>query len=442
MKNNVNQLEHVNINVKNIDETLRFLTTALPNFHIRGGERLDNNKWKWVHIGTNSTYLCLNENDSGSPSPEGSGFNHAGFIVDDIASIKERLEQVGYKEGFLSKSHPHRKRVYYIDGNGTEWEFIEYSSEDPHERNDYKQKILMNKEYLAKGLNALSRSMEKDLWAGHWGAAVIAAYYFSRDNDIKMSTHELIKKQINQLIKAHKDYFTEIPVGTQNNEFEEEIISAFKENAGNLCAIGHNVIYTSLALKASRDVPEFRTSNICDGIIKLIHAFNNCDPGHFWVDGKTEIIEPDNTDTNVSGIDDARSAKKYVLDSFINAERSYREESGDMQLGHLITHGQSIVELFELGYPDLAQEALKPFAQRINLIEDLRKRIPCNDLSAGVGNFISPLEDAYWEKDYSDSEWVHGHIFKYPYSFYDIINTLGDSKTIEKATDKFRYLIT
>ncbi len=138
MKNNVNQLEHVNINVRNIDETVRFLTTALPNFQVRGGERLDNNKWKWVHIGTDSTYLCLNENDSDAPTTEGSGFNHAGFIVDDIASIKERLEQAGYKEGYLSEPHPHRKRVYYIDGNGTEWEFIEYSSEDPSERNDYK----------------------------------------------------------------------------------------------------------------------------------------------------------------------------------------------------------------------------------------------------------------------------------------------------------------
>ena len=78
-----------------------------------------------VHIGTDSTYLCLNENDRDAPTTEGSGFNHAGFIVDDIASIKERLEQAGYK------------RVYYIDGNGTEWEFIEYSSEDPSERKDY-----------------------------------------------------------------------------------------------------------------------------------------------------------------------------------------------------------------------------------------------------------------------------------------------------------------
>ncbi len=284
--------------------------------------------------------------------------------------------------------------------------------------------------------------MEKDLWAGHWGAAVIAAYYFSRDNDIKESTHELIKNQINQLIQAHNDYFTEIPVETQTNEFEEKIISALKENVGNLCAIGHNVIYTSLALKASRDVPEFRMSHICDGIIKLIHAFNDCDPGYFWVDGKTEIIEPGYSDTIISEIDCAKLARKYVIDSFLIVKRSYQEENRDMQLGHLITHGHSIVELFELGYPELALEALKPFAQRINLIEDLRKRIPCNDLSIGVGKFISPLEDAYWEKDYSDSEWMHGHLFKYPYSFYELINYLDDSKTIKKATDKFRYLIT
>ena len=31
------QVEHANIRVRDIDETVKFLTTALPNFKVRGG---------------------------------------------------------------------------------------------------------------------------------------------------------------------------------------------------------------------------------------------------------------------------------------------------------------------------------------------------------------------------------------------------------------------
>ena len=33
--------------------------------------------------------------------------------------------------------HPFRKRVYFNDAEGNDWEFVEYLSQDPLERNDY-----------------------------------------------------------------------------------------------------------------------------------------------------------------------------------------------------------------------------------------------------------------------------------------------------------------
>ena len=297
----------------------------------------------------------------------------------------------------------------------------------------------MDKGYLAKGLLALSRSMEKDIWAGHLGAAVIAAYYFLRHNEHTENMQDLITNQTDSFIEVHKDFFKVTSTEEENLDFEIKIISALEENIEKLCEIGHNVIYASLALKASRDVPEMRTTIVCEGMCHLISAFNDCTPGHIWVDGKTEVIEPDNTDTIVPRIEDAGTVKKYVLDSFLNAERSYREESGDMQLGHLLTHGQSIVELFELGYSELGQVAFKPFAQRIKLIKGLRKRNPCIDPSEGVGNFISPLKDEYWSNDYSDSDWNHGHIFKYPYSFYQLLKDVEYTK-IDALEHKFALL--
>jgi catechol 2,3-dioxygenase-like lactoylglutathione lyase family enzyme len=129
------QLEHANISVPDIDQAVKFLTTALPDFEVRGGNSPGEDKW--VHIGTESTYITLNEDSQVSPG-KGPGLNHLGFIVEDAESIRTRLESAGYKEGFVvGKQHPHRQRIYYLDGNGMEWEFVQYFSDDPSERNDY-----------------------------------------------------------------------------------------------------------------------------------------------------------------------------------------------------------------------------------------------------------------------------------------------------------------
>ena len=129
------QLEHANIRVSDIDKTVSFLITAMPNFKVRGGDTQGDEKW--VHIGTDSTYLCLNEDKAEAQPETGPGLNHLGFIVDDAAAVAARLEDAGYKQGFLTPDHPHRKRIYFLDGNGVDWEFVQYFSDDASQRNDY-----------------------------------------------------------------------------------------------------------------------------------------------------------------------------------------------------------------------------------------------------------------------------------------------------------------
>ena len=53
------KLEHAKPIVKNIDETILFLRTALPDFVIRNdATNKDGNRW--VHIGNSDYYLSLN----------------------------------------------------------------------------------------------------------------------------------------------------------------------------------------------------------------------------------------------------------------------------------------------------------------------------------------------------------------------------------------------
>ena len=136
-------LEHANITVSDIDEAINFLTTAFPDFKIRGkGEsEQDGVIRKWLHLGTDETYVALEQTsteDIGTRQPyRDVGINHLGFVVEDVETIASNLKKVGYKESIDVAPHPFRKRVYFYDNDNIEYEFIEYLSDRFEERNDY-----------------------------------------------------------------------------------------------------------------------------------------------------------------------------------------------------------------------------------------------------------------------------------------------------------------
>ena len=134
------KLEHANMAVRDIDGMIRFLQTALPDFRIRGGGGSDNSKDRWVHVGNDDSYLALNQAKSGKgwkPYTGKAGVNHLGFEVDDAEALRARLIAGGYRESTVPNAHPHRIRVYFYDPEGNDWEFVQYLSDDPVERNDY-----------------------------------------------------------------------------------------------------------------------------------------------------------------------------------------------------------------------------------------------------------------------------------------------------------------
>ena len=128
-------LEHANLMVSSIEDAVRFLTTAFPEFQIRGRGVYQGRPW--VHIGTDDTYIAMTEVDD--LGQLGAPLNHLGYVVEDIDSLADRLLAAGFREGFISPPHPYRKRRYFHDADDLEWEFVEYLSDDPAKRNDYSQ---------------------------------------------------------------------------------------------------------------------------------------------------------------------------------------------------------------------------------------------------------------------------------------------------------------
>jgi catechol 2,3-dioxygenase-like lactoylglutathione lyase family enzyme len=135
------RLEHANLQVRSLNGALRFLRAAFPDFRVRG-QGVNTLGTRWVHVGTDASYLALNEASREAPEPwvpySGKpGLNHLGFEVADAEAVRRRLRAAGYRETTVPNAHPHRKRVYFHDAEGNDWEFVEYASLRPEERNDY-----------------------------------------------------------------------------------------------------------------------------------------------------------------------------------------------------------------------------------------------------------------------------------------------------------------
>ena len=135
------RMEHANITVPSIDEAQQFLKLAFPEFRERGEGRSD--RKRWVHFGTEETYIALEEMVEPTVSDrkpyQDAGINHIGLVVEDVEGISAAMSEAGYRTGevHVEGDGPFRKRVYIFDRGGNEWEFVEYLTEHDAERNVY-----------------------------------------------------------------------------------------------------------------------------------------------------------------------------------------------------------------------------------------------------------------------------------------------------------------
>lgn len=127
-------VEHLNITVPDIDVAIEFIQTVAPDFTVRKDEQSEHG-YRWTHVGNEISYLALQEPHPGfeakSPhrSYENYGVNHIGLIIDDAIATEKKLLAKGYKPSGPMMIDTYRKRLYFYDHTGLEWELVEYLSE-------------------------------------------------------------------------------------------------------------------------------------------------------------------------------------------------------------------------------------------------------------------------------------------------------------------------
>ena len=135
-------LEHVNLTVNDLTLSLHFVQTALPAWRVRGQGRMD---WfgkpiRWLHVGTDETYLALQSGGEGAAldwQSHRTGVKHVGLVVSDLDAVVGRLTEAGFALDHLGGASAYRRSAYFVEAGSVQFEFLEYLSEDPAMRNHY-----------------------------------------------------------------------------------------------------------------------------------------------------------------------------------------------------------------------------------------------------------------------------------------------------------------
>jgi catechol 2,3-dioxygenase-like lactoylglutathione lyase family enzyme len=133
-------LEHLNLVVKDLSESLAFYKAVFPHWRIRsqGQAQWYGVERNWVHFGDDYQYLTLNDDGSGENrdlTGHQPGLAHFAFVTENLQAVIGRLEAAGFKVAKTGADNRYRKNVYFIDPDGFEVEFVEYLSDLPAERN-------------------------------------------------------------------------------------------------------------------------------------------------------------------------------------------------------------------------------------------------------------------------------------------------------------------
>jgi hypothetical protein len=268
-----------------------------------------------------------------------------------------------------------------------------------------------DKRLVLLGLNGLARAHELDYFAdGHRGASMVAAHLLCVENALDHRARARIEQLID-LNWATSELCRPFPDADPEPGRIDEIKAALREDAEVLREVGHNAIFAMLAIKGFRILPGAATPQRIDGVCALIRSFKP------WRD-----VAPDQ-DVEPPPFADTVAASRFILRETVAAIDRF-VGFGQGFTGHMLTFGQALVELAAMGDVETAESCRTAFRKYVTVTRreptTTSKRYPVPEPAGPL-----PADAAYWEKRGDHAVGV-GHVFKYPYSYYNLLRRARD----------------
>ena len=183
-----------------------------------------------------------------------------------------------------------------------------------------------------------------------------------------------------------------------------------------------------------------RTPAIVDGITRLIRAFDGEAPGEPFPDwNDTRKVRVGASD-GISAYRDPASLARTALEAFAAIPRIYGGLHSGV-VGHLLTVAHALLLLERMGYTSLCERGCE--AHRVYI--KLSRHVPTEGdlLLREAATPVLPFQARFWAPTLQGQhEWAFGHVFKYAYSFFDLIQFVDDPVEIARYTEQLETLYT
>jgi hypothetical protein len=271
-------------------------------------------------------------------------------------------------------------------------------------------------------------------FAAHWGAGVLAGYYLCRENNLNEETVAGIKKQLDAVIKLNAEQFAPLRNETADQGLIEAVPEALLPTVqGGLREHGHAVIFTSLSIKALRDLPAMAQPTLVAALCGLIQQI-----------GKQNIEKP-NGDLIPQPYASTQTMIEATFDSLVRFKGLLgRPSVMRPNFTHMMTHTEALMNLDEMGYSKLAKAGHAGHQVHISApVPQIPSSIDMSDdqaslssvMSKGYWNDIKNLDQ--WNRkgnpvDNRNGYWIaKGHLFKVLYSYHRLIGRVTDIEKVK-----------
>lgn len=265
---------------------------------------------------------------------------------------------------------------------------------------------LTEQRLVLQGLNALARAPEMSYFAdGHRGAALISAHLMCVDNNLSDSATARII-ELFDLNWASTKLCAPFPEADPVPDAIAQVGRALADGRGVLREVGHDAIFAMHAIKGFRLLPESATPQRVAGVCKLIGSIKP------WRD-----LPPDD-DVDPPPFSDSVAASQFILQE---ASAAIDRFSGFGQgfAGHMLTFGQALVELAAMGEVEWAESCRTAFCKYVTVTR-LGPQSDDRKIKDHAPSDLRPKDSDYW-KARGDKTLGLGHVFKYPYAYYDLL---------------------
>ena len=279
---------------------------------------------------------------------------------------------------------------------------------------------LMHERYLRLGVRGMAVAREP--FMAHFGAAVLAAWWFDQDHNLSPGVSAAMTRQADLLMKKHEWLFIDPPPGSDGIAAPGELLDALRPQLGGVHAIGHDVIFTALALRVFELMPELCTRAVVGGLTRLIESCRD-----FPLTDVASVFDVSGVSADELGdvdISTARGIANMALVTAVGFEHVYVGlHQGN--IGHIVDHAHALLTLEQLGHNDIVDTARGAFATHAAALQHVWAATA--DLEEAPD---PPPENAdtiaYWDRDLAWNDWANGHAFKYPYALFDLVRLVDD----------------